>query len=207
MAEDAAVDTAQAREVTPGPLPDTPAHARSGLHHWAVVTAACAAAVAGALAANPASGTVTTATAPSAPKAVPTAQAPDPAKAALPLDCGPFPVKVAISFAADLGDGTPSTVVAAHCDAGNGTASDGVFVLTAGPGGTPTVHDTLVRWQENLTVNRLALRSDGVLTAQAHGYSTPDTARCCPDLVVNLNWTHQGGSYVRTQHSAPSAQS
>ncbi len=215
MADDAALDTAldpaHGAVIDPvqsaparQPDPTAPAHARSGLRHWSAVAAACAAVVAGALAASPAAGQVR-ASAPAAPKALPAAQAPDPAKAALPLDCGPFPVKVAISFAADLGDGIPSTVVAAHCEAGNGTASDGVFVLTAGPGGAPVVHDTLVRWQENLTVTRLALRADGRLTATAQGYSTQDVPRCCPDLAVDLNWTRAGASYTRTQSSAPSA--
>ncbi|WP_344438772.1 hypothetical protein, partial [Kitasatospora nipponensis] len=142
---------------------------------------------------------------PSAPRALPAAGAPDPARAQLPLDCGPLPVTVAISFAADLGDGTPSTVVAAHCTAGSGTAPDGVFLLGAGPDGRPVVRDTLLTWQEGLNVTRLALRSDGTLTASAQGYSTADIPRCCPDLRVNLNWARQGTSYGRTQTSAPSA--
>ncbi|WP_035804793.1 hypothetical protein [Kitasatospora mediocidica] len=182
----------------------TAQHARPGLLHWSAVLAACGAVVAAALAAGPAAGAVRTAS-PGSPRPVPTAQAPDPAKAALPLDCGPLPVKIAISFSADLGDGTPSTVVAAHCDAGNGTPPDGVFVLGEGPDGVPVVRDTLVRWQENLTLTRLALRSDGVLTGQAVGYSGDGVPRCCPDLKVNLNWSRKGGSYVRTQTSAPSA--
>ncbi|MDH6130856.1 hypothetical protein P3T37_000223 [Kitasatospora sp. MAA4] len=182
----------------------TPDHARPGLLHWSAVLAACVAVVAAALAAGPAAGAVRSAPA-GAPRPVPTAQAPDPAKAQLPLDCGPFPVKISISFPADLGDGTPATVVAAHCSADNGTPPDGVFVLAAGPDGQPVVRDTLVHWQENLTLTRLALRSDGVLTGQALGYSGADVPRCCPDLTVNLNWTRKGGSYVRTQSSAPSA--
>ncbi|MDH6109575.1 hypothetical protein P3T36_000346 [Kitasatospora sp. MAP12-15] len=210
MADDAvhesATGIAPARPPEPvaGRPDTTPAHARPGLLHWSVVLAACVAVVAAALAGGSASGTVTAAPT-GAPEPVPTAQAPDPAQAVLPLDCGPFPVKVSVSFAADLGDGTPSTVVAAHCDADNGTPPDGVFVLGAGADGHPVVRDTLVSWQENLTVTRLALRSDGVLTAQARGYSTAAVPRCCPDLTVSLNWTRKGGSYVRTQTSAPSA--
>jgi hypothetical protein len=139
------------------------------------------------------------------PHAIAADQAPDPAKALLPLDCGPLPSAVAVSFAADLGDGAPVTVVAAHCQGANGTAPDGVFVLGAGPDGKPVVRDTLLRWQEGFTVTRLALRSDGVVTAAARGYSSADVPRCCPDLTVQFSWTRQGVGYQRTQHDTPSA--
>ncbi|WP_035851253.1 hypothetical protein [Kitasatospora azatica] len=190
--------------------PAQPAPARSGPWRWTAVAAGCAALVAGTLAAaptvqpvGPASAAGSTSSTPSTPRPLPASSAPDPAKAQLPLDCGPLPIKVSVSFAADLGDGIPATVVAAHCQAGSGTAPDGVFVLTAGPDGQPAVHDTLVRWQEGLTVTRLALRSDGTLTARAQGYSTPDIPRCCPDLNVELNWARHGGSYTRTERSVP----
>ncbi|MFI9274188.1 hypothetical protein ACIGXM_26295 [Kitasatospora sp. NPDC052896] len=181
-----------------------PAHTRTRARHWIAVAAAVSAVTGGALAASPAVGVTTTA-APGTPRPVPTAEAPDPAKAQLPLDCGPLPVRTSISVPTDLGDGVPSTLVAAHCDTAGGTAPDGVFLLTPGPGGPPRIQQTLVRWQEGFTVTRLALRGDGSITATAEGYSTPDVPRCCPDLTVTLNWTRRGGSYVRTQSSAPSA--
>ncbi|WP_146259144.1 hypothetical protein [Streptomyces tateyamensis] len=182
------------------------AQARSGPLRWGAVALGCAALVAGSIAAAPGARPAGTApTAVGTPRSLPAAGAPDAGRAQLPLDCGPLPTAVSVSFAADLGDGTPATVAAAHCQAGSGTAPDGVFVLTAGPGGAPTVHDTLVDWKEGLTVTRLALRSDGTLTAEAKGYSTPDVPRCCPDLAVQLSWTRHGAQWSRTQQSTPTA--
>ncbi|MGF1428739.1 hypothetical protein [Kitasatospora sp. LaBMicrA B282] len=202
-----------ARPAEPAP---GPAAARSGPWRWGAVAAACAALVAGTLAAAPSvastavpvgtAGDAAPATGADTPHALPAAQAPDPTRAQLPLDCGPMPTAVSVSFAADLGDGTPATVVAAHCQAGSGTAPDGVFVLTPGPDGTPQVRTTLLRWQEGFTVTRLALRSDGTVTAAAQGFSTPDVPRCCPDLNVLFDWTRQPtGDYRRTQHTTPTA--
>ncbi|MFE0464860.1 hypothetical protein ACFW1A_36960, partial [Kitasatospora sp. NPDC058965] len=192
----------------PIPDPGVPAaQARSGPLRWGAVAIGCAALVAGSIAAAPSvrpAGTAPVAAA-GTPKAVPTAAAPDARKAQLPLDCGPLPSTVSVSFAADLGDGTPATIAAAHCQAGSGTAPDGVFIVTAGPDGTPTVHDTLVDWREGLTVTALALRSDGTLTAKAQGYSTPDVPRCCPDLTVQLSWAHHGTTWSRTQQSTPTS--
>ncbi|WP_329562695.1 hypothetical protein [Kitasatospora sp. NBC_01266] len=193
---------------TPRPTEGAPAPAaRSGPGHWGAVAVGCAALVAGTLAATPsvASHPLTAPAGAGTPHALPAAQAPDPARAQFPLDCGPTPSTVSISFTADLGDGTPATVVAAHCQAGSGTAPDGVFVLTPGQDGHPAVHDTLLRWQEGFTVTRLALRADGTITAAARGYSTADVPRCCPDLTVQFDWSRQGDGYHRTEQSAPSA--
>ena len=187
-----------------GSRPDAPAHARSGAVHWAVVAAGCAAVVAGALAANPAGGT--TGPARPAPRALPAAEAPDPAKAELPLDCGPFPVKISVHFGADLGDGRPGTVAAAHCDAENGTPPDAVYLLGPGPDGRPVVLATLLSEQENLTVGRLALRSDGVITGHAQGYSSEDVPRFSPDISLDLSWTRHGAGWTRAETRAPAAQ-
>ncbi|MFI9329197.1 hypothetical protein ACIGZJ_16820 [Kitasatospora sp. NPDC052868] len=182
-----------------------PAHARSAPWHWALATAGCAAVVATALAANPATGTP----GPIRPtaKAIPAATAPDPAKAELPLDCGPFPVKISVSFAADLGDGRPGTVAAAHCAAENGTPPDAVYLLGPGPGGRPAVLATLLSERENLTVSRLGLRSDGVITGHGQGYSSDDVPRFSPDISLDLTWTRKGGGWDRSQTAAPLAQS
>ncbi len=196
-----AVGTAMDQQRTGGGArPGAPAHARPGAVHWAVVAAGCAAVVAGALAANPANGT--TAPLHPVPRALPAAEAPDPAQAELPLDCGPFPVKISVNFAADLGDRRPGTVAAAHCDAGNGTPPDAVYLLGPGPAGRPVVLATLLSEQENLTVGRLALRSDGVITGHAQGYSSEDVPRFSPDLSLDLTWTRQGGRWIRTQQTA-----
>ncbi|MCX4750153.1 hypothetical protein OG455_32355 [Kitasatospora sp. NBC_01287] len=198
----------------PGPAAAPAAAARSGPWRWGAVAAACAALVAGTLAAapgvapHPAAAPATAPTGAGTPHALPAAQAPDPAQAQLPLDCGPMPTTVSVSFAADLGDGTPATVVAAHCQAGSGTAPDGLFVLGPGQDGHPALRATLLRWQEGFTVTRLALRSDGTITATAQGYSTVDVPRCCPDLNVQLDWTRTPGAgedYRRTEHSAPTS--
>ncbi|MFF3594095.1 hypothetical protein [Kitasatospora indigofera] len=203
---EAASGTATAEGTTAGGArpPAGPGHARPGVKHWAVVAAGCAAVVAGALAAGPASGTP--APIRPAPRALPAAEVPDPAKAELPLDCGPFPVKISVHFGADLGDGKPGTVAAAHCDAENGTPPDAVFLLGPGPDGRPVVLATLLSEQENLTVSRLALRSDGVITGHAQGYSSDDVPRFSPDVSLDLTWTRQGARWTRTQTQAPPAQ-
>ncbi|MEW1912162.1 hypothetical protein AB0442_27610 [Kitasatospora sp. NPDC085895] len=184
--------------------PKAPGHARSGLKHWALVAAGCGAVVAGALAADPAQGTPT----PVRPTAepVPAAAAPDPGKAELPLDCGPFGVSVALRASATV-DGVPSTVVAAHCAAGNGTPPDGVYLLTNGPDGRPKVAETLLDpVKDGLTVTALTIRSDGAIRGHAQGWSSDDVPRCCPDRAVDLSWTRQGEDWVRAQSAVPAGQ-
>ncbi|MFB7382855.1 hypothetical protein ACFC6U_33030 [Kitasatospora purpeofusca] len=180
-----------------------PGRGRTTPWHWGVTVGGCAAVVAAALAAGPAGGT--TGPARPTPKALPAAAAPDPARAELPLDCGSFPVTIAVSFAADLGDGRPGTVAAAHCAAGNGTPPDGVFLLGPGPGGRPAVLATLLSERENLIVSRLALRSDGAITGHAQGYSSDEVPRFAPDISLDLTWTHKGGAWDRSQTAAPLA--
>ncbi|MFD9125748.1 hypothetical protein [Kitasatospora sp. NPDC059571] len=203
---DAASDTpVRAGAVSADDGPKAPAHARSGLRHWALVAAGCAAVVAGAVAADPAEGTPTAAR-PTAKAVPPAAAAPDPGKAERPLDCGPFPVSVALRVTADLGTGTPATVVAAHCAAETGTPPDGVFVLTAGADGRPQVAATLLDAdKDRLTVTSLAVRSDGTVHALAKGYSSDDVPRCCPDRTLELNWSRHGAAWVRAEGAAPAA--
>ncbi|MEV6210606.1 hypothetical protein [Kitasatospora sp. NPDC051914] len=190
--------------MTTSGAPKGPGHARSGLKHWALVAAGCGAVVAGALAADPAQGTPTP-TRPTA-KPAPSAAAPDPAKAELPLDCGPFTVSVALRASAEV-DGVPTTVVAAHCAADNGTPPDGVFLLTNGPDGRPEVAATLLDpLKDGLTVTALTVRSDGEIRGRAQGYSSLDVPRCCPDRLVELSWTRHGDRWVRAQSAAPAGQ-
>ncbi|MEV4614756.1 hypothetical protein AB0K43_19465 [Kitasatospora sp. NPDC049258] len=196
---EAAVETA--RTMTTSGAGGIPAHARPGVRHWALVAAGCLALVGGALAATPATGTVTAGRPAAGP--TPTAAAPDPAAAELPLDCGPFPVAVGASFPADLGDHHPVTVVAAHCAADNGTPPDGVWLLGPGQGGRPVVLETLLRPDENLTVTRLA-PAGGYVTAHVQGYSDDEVPRCCPDVSKDLNWVRKDGRWTRGE-SVPSA--
>ncbi|MFJ9517165.1 hypothetical protein ACIRPK_02675 [Kitasatospora sp. NPDC101801] len=175
--------------------------ARTRVRHWVLVAVATAAVIAGALAVDPAQG-VARPTRPAAPSALPAAAAPDPARALLPLDCGPFPTTVALSFGAVL-DGRPSTVVAAHCAAENGTPPDGVYLLTPGQDGRPQISATLVRPTEGLTVTELKLRSDGTVTARAKGYSSDDVPRYAPDLTVLLSWHRQAGEWLRSRATEP----
>ncbi|GAA2145584.1 hypothetical protein GCM10009760_34360 [Kitasatospora kazusensis] len=198
---EAAVETGQSTPMTDEK--QTPAHARPALRHWALVAAGCGAVIAGALAVSPAQGS-TTANGAAGPvvRPVPDADAPDPAKAELPLDCGPFPVKVALRASASF-DGRAVTVAAAHCAADNGTPPDGAYLLGAGPDGRPVVQATLVRPEEGLTLAEMRLRSDGTITGRAKGYSSTDVPHCCPDLTVSLTWTPQHGQWTRTETKTP----
>ncbi|GAA2831101.1 hypothetical protein GCM10010441_64570 [Kitasatospora paracochleata] len=221
-----------ANQVTTDDGKRTPAHARSGLRHWALVAAGCAAVVGGALAATSATGSVIagrpdlapepgpaasggastpgTATAPGAAGTPGTAKptqasaAPDPAKAELPLDCGPFPVAVSLRTSASIG-GVAATVAAVHCQADLGTPPDAVYLLVPGTAGKPKVAAVLVKDTENLTVTELAVRSDGSIHGRAKGYSSDDVPRFAPDLTLELNWAQKGGQWVRTETNTPTA--
>ncbi|MBD0694376.1 hypothetical protein [Streptomyces sp. CBMA123] len=199
--ETAVGTTATAGQQTPQG-PTRPGHARTTPWHWALALAGCGAVVAAALAASPATGTPLPARG-GTPKALAASAAPDPAKAQLPMDCGPFPVKTVLRVPADLGDGHPGTVVAAHCDTDTGTPPDSVYLLGFGPDGRPAVVATLLTDRENLTLNRLAVRSDGAITGHAQGYSSDDVPRFRPDVSLDLTWTHKGGGWVRSQSAAP----
>ncbi|MQS11527.1 hypothetical protein F7Q99_04310 [Streptomyces kaniharaensis] len=175
-------------------------HARTAPWHWALTLAGCGAVVGTALAATPATGTPVPLH--DTPRSTPAAAAPDPARAQLPLNCGPFPVKATLSLTADLGDGRAGTVVAAHCAAENGTPPDAVYLL-GGPADHPVVVATLLSERDNLTVSRLTLRSDGTITGHAQGYSSDDVPRFRPDVSLDLTWTRRGGSWNRAQTTAP----
>ncbi|MFC8720841.1 hypothetical protein [Kitasatospora sp. NPDC057198] len=182
-----------------------PGHARSGLKHWVLVAAGCAAVVGGALGATSATGAVTggqqAADGPVAepvPTAAPLPEV-DPAKADLPLECGPFPVAVSLKASAVL-DGRPVTVAAAHCRADMGTPPDGVFLVTA-----DAAPVTLLPDSEGLTVTELAIRSDGSIRGTARGYSSPDVPRFSPDLRVDLSWTRTAGAWTKQETSTPTA--
>ncbi|MDR3033961.1 MAG: hypothetical protein LBV78_12790 [Kitasatospora sp.] len=173
-----------------------PGHARSGLKHWVLVAAGCAAVVGGALGATSATGAVTAGQPAGDPVAAP---APEPApeadlsKVKLPLECGPFPVAVSLKTSAVL-DGKPLTVAAAHCQADMGTPPDGVFLV--GADGAPVA---LLPDSEGLTVTELAIRSDGSIRGRARGYSSPDVPRFSPDLEVELSWKRAGGAWTKTE--------
>ncbi|MFJ9772068.1 hypothetical protein ACIRVF_12600 [Kitasatospora sp. NPDC101157] len=178
-----------------------PGHARTAPWHWAVALAGCGAVVATALAASPATGTPLAAG--GTPRALAASAAPDPAAAQLPMDCGPFPVKTVLSVPVDLGDGHPGTVVAAHCATDTGNPPDSVYLLGFGPGGHPAVAATLLTERENLTLSKLAVRSDGAITGRAQGYSSDDVPRFRPDVSLDLTWTRRGGGWERSQSAAP----
>ncbi|MFF2547668.1 hypothetical protein ACFVUY_34605 [Kitasatospora sp. NPDC058063] len=178
-----------------------PGHARTAPWHWAVALAGCGAVVGAALAASPATGTPVPAH--PVPTSLAVSAGPDPAQVQLPLDCGPFPVKTALSVSARLGDGRPATVVTAHCATETGTPPDAVLLLGFGPGGRPEVVATLLPERENLTVSRIAVRSDGAITGHAQGYSSEDVPRFRPDISVDLTWTRKGGGWERSQTAAP----
>ncbi len=174
-----------------------PGHARSGLKHWVLVAAGCAAVVGGALGATSATGAVTAGQPAGDPVAAPAAPEPAPeadlSRVKLPLECGPFPVTVSLKTSAVL-DGQPLTVAAAHCQADMGTPPDGVFLV--GADGAPVA---LLPDGEGLTVTELAIRSDGSIRGRARGYSSPDVPRFSPDLEVELSWKRSGGAWTKTE--------
>jgi hypothetical protein len=180
----------------PHPHPHPHPHTRARARHWLGTAAVLAVAVGTVLAVAPAdaSGPV-----PNGPHAVPGAEAPDPARAALPLGCDGLPVKVTQTFTADLtGDGDVATVAAAHCLSPVGTPPDGLYLLKDGPGGRPRVADVLIGSSERLTVRSVDFRADGVITAAVDGYSSINVPRCCPDLHESLVWTPNGHGYRRS---------
>ncbi|MGW3041534.1 hypothetical protein ACWC9T_16165 [Kitasatospora sp. NPDC001159] len=204
LVETAVGTTATAGQQTPRGR-TRPGRARTAPWHWALALASCGAVVAAALAASPATGAPVPARG-GTPKALAASAVPDPAKAQLPLDCGPFPVKTVLSVPAELGDGRPGTVVAAHCATETGTPPDSVYLLGFGAGERPVVVATLLTERENLTLSRLAVRSDGAITGHAQGYSSDDVPRFRPDISLALTWTRKGGGWERSQTAAPVSQ-
>ncbi|WP_157815398.1 hypothetical protein [Kitasatospora sp. CB02891] len=168
-------------------------HARSGLKHWVLVAAGCAAVVGGALGATSATGAVVTGR--QAEAAVPEV---DLSKVQLPMECGPFPVAVSLKASAVV-DGKALAVLAGHCQADMGTPPDQVFVVE-GAGGKPV---ELLSDRDGYTLTELTIRSDGSIRGAARGYSSDDVPRFSPDVVVELVWKQSARGWTRGETRTP----
>ncbi|GGQ82224.1 hypothetical protein [Kitasatospora griseola] len=168
-------------------------HARSGLKHWVLVAAGCAAVVGGALGATSATGAVVTSR--QAGAVVPEV---DLSKVQLPMECGPFPVAVSLKAAAVV-DGKALAVLAGHCQADMGTPPDQVFVVE-GAGGRPV---ELLSDRDGYTLTELTIRSDGSIRGAARGYSSDDVPRFSPDVVVELVWKQSARGWTRAETRTP----
>ncbi|MEE1752553.1 hypothetical protein [Streptomyces sp. SP18CS02] len=175
-------------------VPDL-AHTHARPVHWLATAAAMAAVVAGAGLLQPAAATATQT---GVRAAAAPASAPDAAAVTLPLECAGTPSVVAKRASGDLdGDGSPETVVVAHCKAGSGTPPSGVYVLARSERSGPRVVATLVAPAERRSVGALAVH-EGSITANLFGYSSADVPSCCPDQEENAEWRWQGGKFVRS---------
>ncbi|MFF2624433.1 hypothetical protein ACFVUN_01515 [Kitasatospora griseola] len=168
-------------------------HARSGLKHWVLVAAGCAAVVGGALGATSATGAVVTSR--QAEAVVPEV---DLSKVQLPMECGPFPVAVSLKASAVV-DGKALAVLAGHCQADMGTPPDQVFVVE-GAGGRPV---ELLSDRDGYMLTELAIRSDGSIRGAARGYSSDDVPRFSPDVVVELVWKQSARGWTRAETRTP----
>ncbi|MGW0546828.1 hypothetical protein [Streptomyces altiplanensis] len=172
------------------------AHTRPRPVHWLATAAAMAAVVAGAALLQPEAATATQ-SAPGAGPAAPaarTAAAPDASSAVYPLECRGGKPSVVEKGSDDLdGDGRPETVAVVRCASGIGTPPSGVFVLT----GPSRVVATLVDPADGMGVSDFAVRT-GAVSATLLGYSSPDVARCCPDVTEKVKWRWRGGKFART---------
>ncbi|OIJ92451.1 hypothetical protein [Streptomyces colonosanans] len=181
------------------------AHTTTRPIHWIVTAAAVSGLIALSSALQP--GSATAAQPPTEAKTAPaTTTPPDPARADIPLDCGPVKVIVEKKATGDLdGDGRPETVAVAHCDAGMGTPPDGVYVLTqAADSSKPRVVATLVDPKDRLTITDFAVR-DAAVTATLLGYSSSDVPSCCPDTKTPAKWQWKGGAFIRSTPSGTQA--
>ncbi|MVO90135.1 hypothetical protein GPA10_36645 [Streptomyces sp. p1417] len=168
--------------------------------HWVATAAALAAVVAasGFLQPDPATAAQT---GPGAHARSAPAPAPDPAAVDLPLVCPTRPV-VAKKASGDLdGDGSPETVVSAHCEAGSGSPPHALYVITRPRAGEPRVVATLVDTKDQLTVSDLTVRG-GAVTATLLGYSSLDVPRCCPDRHDEAKWQWKNGAFTRSTPAA-----
>ncbi|UGY90499.1 hypothetical protein [Streptomyces gobiensis] len=178
----------------PPPRPDLP-HTRARTVHW-LATAAALGAVLGATAlVQPSDATAT----PAGPVGTPSAATgPDPAKAAYPIDCGPWDVAVIDQAAIDFdGDGQYETVAVVRCATGTGTPPSGMYVLAQPADGTgePRVAETLVDPAEQLTVENFTVRGR-TIAAKLRGYSSDDVPRCCPDMERDVKWDWEDGKFA-----------
>ncbi|MEE4490561.1 hypothetical protein ACIBI8_24255 [Streptomyces sp. NPDC050529] len=183
-------------------LPDL-AHTDTTTMHWLATAAAMAAVVAAAGLLQP-DASASASTAPhrtTAQHGAAPVAAPDPARAAFPLECGGAGHTVAKEAPGDLdGDGRPETVAVVHCAAGSGTPPSGVYVLTQGSGAAPRIVATLVDPVQKMSVGDFAVR-DGVVSATLLGYSSASVPSCCPDEQEKVTWEWQNGAFVRSSQS------
>ncbi|THA34833.1 hypothetical protein E6R18_06275 [Streptomyces sp. A1277] len=187
----------------PSALPDL-AHTDTRPMHWLATAAAMAAVVAaaGLLQPDASASASTPHPAAGARHGTVRAAAPDPAKAAFPLDCGDLGNTVAKEAPGDLdGDGRPETVAVVHCAAGLGTPPSGVYVLTQGSGATPRIVATLVDPAQQLSIGDFTVR-DRVISATLLGYSSSSVPSCCPDQQEKVTWKWQNGAFIRTGRTA-----
>ncbi|MEU2246249.1 hypothetical protein [Streptomyces sp. NPDC019224] len=186
-------------------LPDL-AHTDTRPMHWLATAAAMAAVVAAAGLLQP--DTSASASAPhrtTAQQHAARLPAPDPARAAFPLDCGNVGNTVAKQAPGDLdGDGRPETVAVVHCAAGSGTPPSGVYVLTQADGAAPRIVATLVDPAQQLSVGDFTVR-DRVISATLLGYSSSSVPSCCPDQQEKVTWQWRNGAFVRDGRSADPA--
>ncbi|MFD8692146.1 hypothetical protein [Streptomyces sp. NPDC059651] len=182
-------------------LPDL-AHTDTTPMHWLATAAAMAAVVAAAGLLQPdASASASTPHRTVAQHGTAPVAAPDPARAAFPLECGGAGDTVAKEAPGDLdGDGRPETVAVVHCAAGSGTPPSGVYVLTQGKGAAPRIVATLVDPVQKMSVGDFAVR-DGVVSATLLGYSSASVPSCCPDEQEKVTWQWQNGAFVRSSQS------
>ncbi|WP_406380302.1 hypothetical protein [Streptomyces sp. NBC_01618] len=184
-------------------LPDL-AHTDTKPLHWLATATAMAAviAAAGMLQPDPTASASTPHRTTTQHGTAPVA-APDPHRAAYPLQCGGLENTVAQQAPGDLdGDGRPETVAVVHCAAGSGTPPSGVYVLTQGNGAAPRIVATLVDPAQQMSIGDFAVR-DGAVFATLLGYSSADVPRCCPDQQERVTWRWQGGTFVRTTEAGP----
>lgn len=186
-------------------LPDL-AHTDTTPMHWLATAAAMAAVVAAAGLLQPdASASASTPRNTADRHGTVTAAAPDPAKAAYPLECGGVGTTVAKQVPGDLdGDDRPETVAVVHCAAGSGAPPSGVYVLTHGSGATPRIVATLVDPAQRMSIGDFTVR-DRVISATLLGYSSSSVPSCCPDEQEKVTWQWQNGAFVRTSQSAEPA--
>lgn len=182
-------------------LPDL-AHTDAKPMHWLATAVAMAAVVAAAGLLQPdARASASTPHRTATQHGAAPAAAPDPARAAFPLECGGAGHTVAKEAPGDLdGDRRPETVAVVHCTAGSGTPPSGVYVLTQGSGAAPRVVATLVDPVQRMSVGDFAVR-DGVVSATLLGYSSPEVPSCCPDEQEKVTWQWQNGAFVRSSQS------
>ncbi|GAU66225.1 hypothetical protein SSP35_02_05950 [Streptomyces sp. NBRC 110611] len=178
-------------------------HTQPRLMHWLTTATAVSAVVAAASFLQPPDATATT------PRdiraghrsAAAHGAAPDPAKVAFPVACGPHRLDVTQQASGDLdGDGTTETVAVVRCHSETGTPPSSVYVLaqSAGPRAAPRIVATLLAPAQQLSVRKLALR-DRAVSVDVEGYSSLDVPRCCPDVRKSVKWQWQGGKFVQSE--------